>query len=329
MKLPHSLRLSVGALLGMSLFSSCYFNSAGHIVRAASYNAVVDVGDLKADTGYVYCDGSNYYVELMRYRFEKPVTTQYSVFDEDKTPKTPKMTPMEKQMYRIDADFADYLTGKSNSYGNSRPVPVSESKEDIAARCTTRRITRSASSSRHDYRYSSPAAFWLYTAAGFDWLCVDLPMTCVENSLVIAGAATVVAWEVLSWHPSNEVRNDLKEVKPAMRSAIEENRTLAYYMEMVRSRESADRLAPVIRQHYANAAHYESIVNKNYNRIADRQNELSRIGIDNMTSAEIRDINRLHDEYESAIDSYRYQKRRLDLNDYYGSQALMNVLIRR
>lgn len=329
MKIPRLLRSAVGSLLCLSLFSSCYFNSAGHIVRAASYNATVDTGELKADSGYVYSDGSNYYVEMMRYRFEKPVTTQYSAFDTDKTPQAPQMKAMERQMYRIDADFAAYLTGSSNSYGSNRPVPVSESKSDIAARCTKQLITRSASSARHEYRYSSPSSFWLYTAAGFDWLCVDLPITCVENSLVVAGAVTLVAWEVLSWHPSNDVRDKLKEVKPAMRSAIEENDSLAYYMEMVRSRESADRLAPLIRTHYNNAAHYESIVNRKYEGIVEQQRNLSKLGIDNMTSSEINAVNDLHSEYERAINRYRCQKQRLDLNDYYGSQALMNVLIRR
>lgn len=327
MKFPRSLRTVIGALLCLSMLNSCYFNSAGHIVRAASYNATVDTGELKANSGSVYTDGVCYYVEMMRYRFEKPVTTQYSAFDTDSKPKTPQMTAMERQMYRIDADFADYLTGKSSSYGSSKPVPVSESKASIAARCNALPITRTASSTRHDYQHSSPGAFWLYTAAGFDWLCVDLPVTCVENSLVIAGVATVGALMILSYDPAQKYREAASEGRSAMLQAIELNKDLTYAMANVRSPQSANALAPEIARLYSQCAHYESIANSKHNYLVN--NHVFTSGQYGLNSSEQAGYYSIYHDYEAARNAYAREKTRLDLNDFYGSRQLLNIFIHR
>lgn len=327
MKFSRSLRTAVGALLCMSMFNSCYFNSAGHIVRAASYNATVDTGELKANSGSVYTDGVCYYVEMMRYRFEKPVTTQYSAFDTDSKPKTPQMTAMGRQMYRIDADFADYLTGRSSSYGSSKPVAVSESKESIAARCTAMPITRTANSTRHDYQHSSPAAFWLYTAAGFDWLCVDLPVTCVENSLVIAGAATLGALMILSYDPAQKYREAASEGRSAMLRATELNRDLTYLMANVRSPQSANALAPEIARLYSQCAHYEGIASRKHNYLVN--NHVFTSGQYGLTSSEQAGYYSIYHDYEAAREAYAREKTRLDLNDFYGSRQLLNIFIHR
>lgn len=147
------------------------------------------MGKLKNESGCVYSDGKNAYVELTRYRYEKPVQTLYGI-NFKQTEETPMLTPTGKQMYRIDAGTAAYLTGKSAVCpAAAAPVPVSESRESIAARCTHAPIARALTSARHEYPYTSPAAWWLYPAAGLDWLCVDLTNTSGSTAAMMPSAA--------------------------------------------------------------------------------------------------------------------------------------------
>lgn len=179
------------------LLTSCYFNSAGKIFDNASHQACAFTQDIKPHTGQVvYKDGDNYYIELPRYRFDKPVTLQYNaLLDEDEDADKKVLEKKGMAMYSIPENFALYLIGKRSSpkvpdymvqlddgsyykkYGEQIPVVRKPGKY---CEC---------------YTYKSPNAGWLYLGGVFDWLCVDLPVTCVENALVIAGSFAVMAGE--------------------------------------------------------------------------------------------------------------------------------------
>ncbi len=176
--------LAVVASLGLS---SCYFNSAGHLFDKAGYSAKAKSEDAKPGQ-FVYTDGSKYYVELPRYRVGKPIKTQYSVGEKDKRTEEIRATG-GTDVFEIPADFAMYLTGQRKS--PSTPSSMTKVGKDIITTTATTKlpIVFPGGSSSMDYRYSSGAAAWWYTAGIFDWLCIDLPITCVENSLVIGGAA--------------------------------------------------------------------------------------------------------------------------------------------
>ena len=174
--------LAVVASLGLS---SCYFNSAGHLFDKAGYKAQAKSEDAKPGQ-YVYTDGSKYYVELPRYRVGKPIKTQYSAGQKDDRKEEIRATG-DTDVFEIPADFAMYLTGQRKS--PSTPSSMTKvGKSIITTTATTKLpIVFPGGASSMDYGYSSGAAAWWYTAGILDWLCVDLPITCVENSLATVG----------------------------------------------------------------------------------------------------------------------------------------------
>ena len=195
------IRTIVGTLLTGSVglgLCSCYFNSAGHIFDAASHDARVKMADLQAHTEqYVYTNGNDYYVELPRYRVGKPVKTQYNAFKEDTRTYQLKMEGTE--LCRIPAEFGLYLIGQRADTVSPKGIDIAENPDKVKDSCSRYLIVRNGGSGAVDYKYTSPNAAWLYTAGAFDWLCVDLPITCVENSLVIAYGFGIVMSKVNKW----------------------------------------------------------------------------------------------------------------------------------
>ncbi len=186
----------VGGLTASMLLNSCYFNSAGHIFDKASYNAGAFTTDLRPDgRQMVYVDGDDYYIELPRYRMGAPVKTQYSVFDdEEEVVEHSPQLKNETDMYQIPRDFAMYLTGRAS--GPSTPSYMTRVENGGWIKYgsdTSMPIVKQAGNYSETFRYRSPNAAWLYTAGVFDWLCVDLPVTCVENALVAALFTVVFA----------------------------------------------------------------------------------------------------------------------------------------
>lgn len=175
--------LAIVAALCM-LVNSCYFNSAGHLFSKVGYKASANSADAQAGR-YVYQYGGEYYVELPRYRQGKPVLTQYSAFERDTRVEGPQTTG-DVSMFRIPADFAKYLMGKSKYPSKpSYMIPVYNVAQIKSG--AAKPIVRNGADSQHEFAYISPNAIWWYTAGAFDWLCVDLPMTLIENSLAITG----------------------------------------------------------------------------------------------------------------------------------------------
>ena len=164
---------------------SCYFNSAGHIFDAASYDARVRMDDLKANSGqYVYTNGNDYYVELPRYRTGKPVKTQYGpLFDDTRTY---QLKRRGTELCKVPADFGQYLMGVRSGTIPCSKIDFMETPDEVKNACSKYHIVRNGCGGSFDYEYTSPNAAWLYTAGVFDWLCVDLPITCVENALGVA-----------------------------------------------------------------------------------------------------------------------------------------------
>lgn len=171
------------------LLNSCYFNSAGHIFDKASYRAANDLSDLKPGD-QVYSDGANYYVELPRYRFGKKVRTQMSVFGKANFA---TRTPIkgETDMVQIPEDYAAYLAGHSGKLPQSITLAGAGDAGQVKSSCpTTLTVVRTGPLGDQGVRYfnhQSPNRAWWYTLGAFDWLCVDLPMTCLENSLMVCG----------------------------------------------------------------------------------------------------------------------------------------------
>lgn len=181
-------------LLLSSSLSSCYFNSAGHLFEKASYRAAVDTSDLKPGDA-VYCKDGEYYIELQRYRFGKVIFTQYDAFET--TPMNPatkhRLDPDDVDMFKIPTDYAMYLTGQAEVPTEPGFFEKVDDAEAIKSGATTKLVVnRVPQQFEHFYHHTSSAAALWYTAGVFDWLLVDLPVTCVENSLALCGGFLVL-----------------------------------------------------------------------------------------------------------------------------------------
>lgn len=198
--------IAAGVLAGMSL-SSCYFNSAGYIVDAASHDAAVRTQDLKAGQ-VVYTNGSSYYIEVPHYRYDTPMRLQYHPwYDkmnkemygiEAKYDTSTKLTKKgDSVMVQIPADFGRYLTGESTAPFHLDSKIKMVDNPDIVKTYTRKPIVNLPKYEQLlQYDYSSPNSGWLYTAAVFDWLLVDMPVTVTENALMAVATWLIVFGEV-------------------------------------------------------------------------------------------------------------------------------------
>ena len=179
--------------------TSCYFNSAGYFFQKAGYDATSTIQSVKPGEN-VMSDGTHYYVELERFRYGYPREIAYFLGDDEdsktKKKKEKQLIPTgEREVFEIPADFAMYLTGKATS--PNKPsfmtrVPNPEQVKSLATSLSP--IVAKPADHSEAYKYkSSNAALW-YTAGAFDWLCVDLPVTCVQNSLVIGYIGLAIAY---------------------------------------------------------------------------------------------------------------------------------------
>ena len=171
--------------MALPMLSSCYFNSAGHIVDAASHKARVYTEDISVGKT-VFTDGNRYYIELPHYRYGKKITTQYNALDDETSSNNAERTYKGMQMFEIPADYALYITGKSSSPVTLTYVRPVENGPEIK-RFNSLPVTRKPAEGTTDWEYKSPYAPLLYTACAFDWLIVDLPITLVENALMVTG----------------------------------------------------------------------------------------------------------------------------------------------
>ena len=184
-------RFIISALCIPGLLNSCYFNSTAKIVDKASYEAQANTADLnKAPNPVVYFDGTRYYIELPRYRYGTPLSIQHSVFDDE-----PTEAVAEKRgdaMFLISESFAKYLTGQGGKEKVSSILVEVPNGEDLKKYSQRIPVVKKATERTVSYTYRSPNAGWLYAAAPFNWLLVDLPVTVAENAAIAAGVAAVI-----------------------------------------------------------------------------------------------------------------------------------------
>ncbi len=169
------------------LLNSCYFNSAGHIFDNASHTSAVFASDIEiGDYVYRWESNQNHYVELPRYRYDTPIITQYP--DDDQGSNSRELTALkgETVMVRIPVEFANYLTGEL--WGTTTPsyMEPEDLSSTFKSRATQIPIVRKPEEYRHVFTYTSPNAAGWYMLGILDWLCIDLPITCLENCM--AGA---------------------------------------------------------------------------------------------------------------------------------------------
>lgn len=199
--------LCASLLLGSMLFSSCYFNSAGYIFDKASYRANVDPADLKPGD-VVYVRGDEYYIELPRHRFGNPVQLQMNMFSQGRQllPSRQRVADNAVDMFRIPPDYARYLLGESSGVVEPSFFMRVDDADVIKSTATASRVINQVPPSfPYQYKHTSSAAALWYTLGVFDWLCVDLPITCVENSLALCGGFIVCVFDT----PDQAVESDL------------------------------------------------------------------------------------------------------------------------
>ncbi len=178
--------LSAGA--STLVLNSCYFNSAQSVMAQASYPAVVDSSDIVVGQT-IYYDGEDYYTYVPRFRYDYEIQTVHSAFPAfqslSETDGKKHYTRMGQQFVEVPNDLAQYLIyGTGSSSGNL--IPVSERWKAYCDRTYT--VNYKPTQLIYHFDYEDPNAGWYYIAGIFDWLCVDLPMTC---ALTCAGTAIV------------------------------------------------------------------------------------------------------------------------------------------
>lgn len=182
--------LAAMAALSSVALNSCYFNSAGYITDAASHTALMDTSELKIGQA-VYTNGVNYYLEIPHVRFDSPVVLQYSAFDSRDHSRSTSTKATRKSgsvMVEVPADFARYLTGESTDYFDlNGKVKIAENP-DLVRTYPRKPIVNMSGAMRALYDYNSPNSGWLWTAAVFDWMLVDFPITVTQSSLMVVVA---------------------------------------------------------------------------------------------------------------------------------------------
>lgn len=177
-------RSCVAGLLIAALMNSCYFNSTGRLLDKARYEARANTADLKTSPNpVVYTNGTEYYIELPRYRYGKPVRLQYFPSEQ---PQEPVSEKRGMGLFRIPSEYAQYLTGQGK--GTKEPLFLEEvpDAERVKTQCSTLPVVKASGDKMVSYTYESPNAGLIRVAAPFNWLLVDLPVTVLENGAIIA-----------------------------------------------------------------------------------------------------------------------------------------------
>lgn len=174
--------------------NSCYFNSAGFIADAASHRALMATNTITQGQ-FIYTDGTNYYLEMPHYRFDSPVRLQYkwlwdklnrdfyNIYEEYDTSSRCE-EKSGKVMIQVPADFARYLMGESNAAFKLDGNIKMADNPDAIRNLPRKPVVQLPELLTAQYDYTSPNSGWLYTAAAFDWLIVDLPITLTQNALM-------------------------------------------------------------------------------------------------------------------------------------------------
>ena len=185
-------RVMWAALCLPMVLNSCYFNSTGRLLDKAQYEARANAADLNVSPNpVVFQNGSNYYIELPRYRYGSPVKLQYSVFNQ-KTSEEASLEPRGMGVFRISKDYALYLTGQGKKPAGLISLQEVANADEVKMLSRQIPVVKKADEHMVAYSYTSPDAGWLHAAVPFNWLLVDLPVTVAENAAIVAGVAGVI-----------------------------------------------------------------------------------------------------------------------------------------
>lgn len=178
--------------LAVCLLNSCYFNSTSVLLDKAQYEATATTADLATHPApLVYTDGTEYYIELPRYSANPSPKLQRSAFEQNEATDT---APEKRGvgMFRIPADYANWLIGKGKKVDNVAFLEEVPNADAIKSRCSVMPVVKSPGNRTVNYTYTSPNAGLMYVAVPFNWLLVDLPVTAVENAAIAACVVGVV-----------------------------------------------------------------------------------------------------------------------------------------
>lgn len=192
---------------------SCYFNSAGVIMQHAAYEASVDTADVQVGQG-VLSDGKAYYLELPRYLAEQKSRRTYVMMDDAHYLEPPYKTA-EVSLVQISESFARYLTGREAAEPTQPLIigPVANEAAVRAAAVTRLPIVREPASQQYRFVYRSSGRLLWYALAAVDWVCVDLPMTCVQNAFFLPLSPLYVLGATPEEKPDHVLFDKEKEVR--------------------------------------------------------------------------------------------------------------------
>lgn len=175
----------ISIITAVLCLNCCYFNSAEHIFDRAKYEAALSTYGISANKGdKVYTDGKSYYIDVRMCRYDKPIRTQYDAFTQNGTNDNEKrVSRVIMRTAEIPEDFAMYLMGKASTPKSPSYMKLAKSK--VKNKCQSYPIVKTPEVVDVFFQYRSPGALGYYALGTLDWLCVDLPITCVENALAI------------------------------------------------------------------------------------------------------------------------------------------------
>ena len=115
------------------LLSNCRSYFAHNVISNAKYEAYCDTADIKPKANQVIIsDGKNYYMELPRYRWkQRSIDFMEGVGGKLRTGERRVAVPGEKDLYKLPANYARYLTGQSKIKPKEVVLEYSPIRRDI------------------------------------------------------------------------------------------------------------------------------------------------------------------------------------------------------
>lgn len=170
------------------LLCSCYTNTSGYLFAQGGYEATYKPSP---QSTVVYQHGSEYYIELSRFR--KPVTVHYNAFKDNE--KTELVDAEAMDLFEIDSAYAMYLTGAASAPTTPSSIKRvnSRSEADEIIFESKKLPAQRAFVTGHKERWTAGSAPFWYTIGTLDLIVVDIPTTIVENTL---GLGYLVAVEL-------------------------------------------------------------------------------------------------------------------------------------
>lgn len=186
------------------LLSNCRSYFAHNVISNAKYEAYCDTADIKPKANQVIIsDGKNYYMELPRYRWkQRSIDFMEGVGGKLRTGERLVAVPGEKDLYKLPANYARYLTGQSKIKPKEVVLEYVADQEAVRSRCKTElAVTRECDRGRAgQFTYTSPYA-GLYKALGYPLYAADIPLSiagnaCMVGCIAIGGTIAIICYPI-------------------------------------------------------------------------------------------------------------------------------------